>query len=80
MVEMAMINVQRVITLLVGKPELRFMCSAYCLIVPYINVKFRENISKGIRVKEWTRNYEALTDRQRFLQEVRYEVIPLIFF
>ena len=39
-VEMAMFNVQRGITLKVGKPELRFMCSAHHLIVLYIYVKF----------------------------------------
>ena len=36
MVEMAMLNVQRAITPKVGKPELRFMCSARYLIVLYI--------------------------------------------
>ena len=38
------------------------MCSAHCLIVFYIGMKFCENISNGIRVMERTRNYEALTD------------------
>ena len=41
--------VQRVITPKVGKPELWFMCSAYRLIVQYIGVKSRENISNGIK-------------------------------
>ena len=45
-VEMAMFTVQRVITPQVGKPELRFMSSASCLIVLYICVKFRENIEQ----------------------------------
>ena len=54
MVEMAMFNVQRVITLKGGKPELGFMCSAHHLIALYIGVKFRENISNCIRVMEWT--------------------------
>ena len=62
MVEMAMVNVQRAITPKVGKPELRFMCSARCLIVFYICVKFGENISDDIRVMERTRLKEALTD------------------
>ena len=62
MVEMAMFNVQRVITPKVGNPELRFMCSAHCLIMLYICVHFRENISNGIRVMERTRNLEALAD------------------
>ena len=62
MVEMAMFNVQRVITPSVGKPELQFVCSAHHLIVIDIGVKFRENISKGFRVMERTRNYVVLTD------------------
>ena len=54
MVKMAMFNVQRTITPKVGKPELRFMCSASCLLVFYICVKYRENILDGIRVMGWT--------------------------
>ena len=42
------------------------MCSANRLIGLYIDVKFRENISNGIRVMERTRNYEALTDGWTF--------------
>ena len=38
------------------------MCSAHHLMLVYIGVKFRENISNGFRVKERIRNYEALTD------------------
>ena len=49
-----MCNVQRAITPKVGKPELRFMCSVLCLMVLYICVKFHENITNGIRVKERT--------------------------
>ena len=51
---MAMFNIKRAITPKVGKPELGFMCSAHCLIVLYICVKFRENITNGIRVMEQT--------------------------
>ena len=58
MVEMAMFNVQRAITPKVGKPELWFMCSACCFIVLCIYVKFRENITKGIKVIEWTRVHD----------------------
>ena len=61
MVEMAMFNVQRAITPKVGKPKLRFMCSA-CH--PYICVKFRENILLSIRLMEGTRMMEALTHGQ----------------
>ena len=55
MVEMAMFNVQRIITPKVGKPELRFMCSARRFMVLYICVKFLENITNGIRVQKRTR-------------------------
>ena len=65
MVEMAMFNVQRVITLKVDKPELWFMCSAHHLIALYIGEKFHENILNGIRVMERTQNYEALMDGQK---------------
>ena len=57
MVEIAMFNVQRAITPKEGNPELWFMCSTHCLLVLYIDVKFRENVSNGIRVMERTRNY-----------------------
>ena len=36
--EMDMFNVQRVIAPKAGKPELRFMCSAHCLMVLHISV------------------------------------------
>ena len=49
MVETAMFNIQRATTPKVGNPELRFMYSARRLIVRCICVKFRENISDGIR-------------------------------
>ena len=52
MVEMVMLNVQRIIILKVSNPELQFMCSALCLIVLYICVKFSENVTNGIRVME----------------------------
>ena len=61
MVEMAMSNVQRAMTSKVGKPE--SMCSAHHPMVLYIVVKFPENISNGIRVKEWTQNHKVLRDR-----------------
>ena len=62
MVEMAMFNVQRVITPEIGEPELRFMCSVHSLMGFYMGLKFRGNISNGMRVMKRTRNYEVLTD------------------
>ena len=43
-----MFNIQRAITLKVGKSELRFICSAHRFMVFYICVKFRENIMNRI--------------------------------
>ena len=54
MVEMAMFNVERAITPQVDKPELRFMCSAYCFIVLYICVKFHQNILNSFQLTELT--------------------------
>ena len=47
--------------------------------VLYICVKFRENISNGIRVMERTQSYEALTDGRAF-NFGRYNIITRHFF
>ena len=60
MVEMAIFNIQRAITLKVGKQELWFMCSARHPMVFNICVKFHENMSSGFKVMERTR--KLLTD------------------
>ena len=60
MVEMAIFNIQRAITLKVRKQELRFMCSARRLMVFNICVKFHENMPSGFKVMERTR--KLLTD------------------
>ena len=44
MVEMGMFNVKRAVTPKVGKPDLRFMCSARCLIVLSICVKISRKV------------------------------------
>ena len=54
MVEMAMFNIQRAITPKIGKPALRFMCSAHRLIVIYICLEFRENVLYGFQLIERT--------------------------
>ena len=56
---MAIFNIQRTITLTVGKQELRFMCSARRLLVFNICVKFHEKMS-SFKVMERTR--KLLTD------------------
>ena len=66
MVEMALFNFQKAIT--PCKPKVRFMCSARCHIVLYFWLKFDENISDSIRVMEWTRMTEALTDGRSYVQ------------
>ena len=52
-VEMAVFNicyVKRAATPKVGYPELRFLGSAPCLMVPYIIVKFHNNILNGFQL------------------------------
>ena len=49
------VNTQRAITPKVGKPELWFMCSACCLMVFDVCVKFHENMSSVFKVMERTR-------------------------
>ena len=51
---MKIVNTQRAITPKVEKPELRFMCSARCLMVSKVCVMFHENMSSSIKVMEWT--------------------------
>ena len=52
---MKIVNTQRPITPKAGKPELRFMCSARCLMVFNFCVKCHENMSSGFKVMERTR-------------------------
>ena len=49
-------NTQRAITQKVGKPELWLMCSAHCLMVFNICVKFHKNMSSGFKLMERTEN------------------------
>ena len=60
MVEMAIFNIQKAITLKVGKHELRFMCSACHLMVFNVCVKFHENMSSGFKLID--RTQKLLTD------------------
>ena len=48
------VNTQRAITPKVGKPELRFMCSARRLMAFNVCVKFHENMSSSFQVMERT--------------------------
>ena len=51
------VNTHRAITQKVEKPELQFMCSARCLMVFNVCVKFHENMSNGLKVMERTRKF-----------------------
>ena len=51
--DMKIVNTQKAITLKVGKPELRFMCSACRLMVFNLCVKLHENLSSGFKVMDW---------------------------
>ena len=64
-VEMAILSIQRAITVKVGKQELRFMCSARRLMVFNICVKFHENMSSGFKVMEQTRKLLTHTHREK---------------
>ena len=50
-----MINTQRAITPKIGKPELRFMCSAPHLMVFNVCVKFHEDVPSSFKIMERTR-------------------------
>ena len=52
---MKIVYTQRAITPKVGKPELWFMCSARCLMVFNVCVKFHENMSSDFKLMERTR-------------------------
>ena len=54
------VNTQKGNNSKVEKPDLRFMCSARCLMVFKVCVKFHENMSSGFKAMEWTR--KLLTD------------------
>ena len=75
MVEMAIFNIQRAITLKIGKQELRFMCSACRLMVFNICVKFHENMSCGFEVME--RIQKLLTDTHTRTHKRRKLYTPL---
>ena len=51
---MKIVNTQRAITPKVGKPELRFMCTAPRLMVYNFCVKFHENISSSFKLIDRT--------------------------
>ena len=52
--ETKIVSTKRAITPKVGKPELRFLCSAHRPMVFNVCVKFHENASRGFKVMEQT--------------------------
>ena len=65
MVEMAIFNIQRAVTLKLGKQELRFVCSACHLMMFNICVMFHENMSSSFKVMEWTQKLLRDTHTQK---------------
>ena len=72
MVEMAIFNIHRAITLKVGKQELRFICSTCHLKVFNICVKFHENMSSNFKVMEQTQ--KLLTDTHTGKAKIIYPI------
>ena len=73
-VEMAIFNIQRAITLRVGEQELWFMCSACHLMMFNICVKFHENMSSSFKVMEQTQ--KLLTDTHTHTHRKDENYIP----
>ena len=63
MVEMAIFNIQRAITLKVAKQ--RVMVHVFCMSSHGVNIciKFHENMSSGFKVMEWTQ--KLLTNKEQ---------------
>ena len=76
MMEMAIFNIQRAITLKVRKQELWFMCSACRLMVLNICVKFHENMSSGFKVME--RTQKLLTDPHTKKNKKCYSMLQML--
>ena len=77
MVEMAIFNIQRAITLKEGTQELRFMCAACHLMVFNLCVKFHENMSSGFKVMERTQKLFTHTHTHTHTQKRRKLYTPL---
>ena len=75
-VEMAIFNNQRAITLKEGIQELWFMHSACHLMVFNICVKFQENMSRGFKVMEQTQ--KLLTDTHTHKRQKLYTPLHCI--
>ena len=51
---MTIVKLQREITTKLHRKELWFLCSARCLMMLYISMKFHDNILNSFQVTEWT--------------------------
>ena len=59
------------------KQELRFLCSACCLMMLYITM-FHDNILNGIQVMERTQNYNSLISKGNNTKNVQTRVMVLV--
>ena len=75
MVEMAIFNIQRAITLKAGKQELRFMHCACHLMVFNICVKFHENMSSSFKVMDQTQKLLTDTHTQSHIHREKTKTI-----
>ena len=57
--------------------ELGFLCSAHCLIMLYICMKFHDNILNGFQVIQQTRLCDGQTDRQTDTSMAKTVGLPL---
>ena len=86
--EIAIFNVQRAMIPELGNQKLWFMSSACLLMLLYICVKFRENISNGIKL--WSGHNVKVTDGRMDCRQMArwtntknfrgYNIIPCYFF
>ena len=45
------------------RQKLQFLCSAICLMMLYISMKFHDNILNGFQIIERTRNYHSIISK-----------------
>ena len=75
---MIIVKFQRGITTKLYRQELRFLCSAYCLRMLYVSMKFHDNILNGFQVIEWTRNNNSLILKGNNSKDVQTRVMVLV--
>ena len=61
------------------KQELRFLCSASCLMMLYISMKFHENILNGLQVIEQFQNYHCQISKGNNYKNIETRDMVLVF-